>query len=168
MEKGKCPECDAVIGHLDFESEVTQWGHEWGTCDIHGDNQDWGDSEFNDGETNGTIYKCPECEREIDFEDIKSIDEIEEEEPVELNEDGEPIKQAEEPKTLFTSSTGTQPFPNYTSQNRQSVESLVCHECGHRANPIDANELSVLCIKCGAELIKENAETISFGGNKEE
>lgn len=164
MEKAKCAHCGEIIDHLRFESDVTQWGLEWGTADINGDCQDWQDSEFNDGETNETRYYCPNCEAAIDpwgNEDLISLDEDEdEEEPEELNEDGKPIKKTEpeEPKIKLLSFSDS-PMHSYV----RKVESLVCPECGYEGNPIDEDEKTVFCNKCGAELEKDRVKTLSFG-----
>ena len=153
MAEAKCPGCGNTIDHLDFESDVTQWGHEWGTCDIDGDNQDWGDSEFNDGETNETRYKCPDCEYELDLSELEEIEEEEEEK--ELNEDGEEISQAPEPTPKIK-------FVEPSPYNSNKVESLICPECGN-VNPIGTDEKDIMCIKCGADLVKDKVEAVAFG-----
>jgi hypothetical protein len=71
----ECPECHAMIDHLDWEGSYTEWGRCWGTRWSNNDYDDWDDQESNDSETQNKTYKCPECEMELE-EDFFETDTV--------------------------------------------------------------------------------------------
>jgi adenine-specific DNA methylase len=158
MPTGKCPHCEAEIERLNFESDVTQWGHEWGTADLDGDNMDYDDSEYTDGETGEVRYLCPVCEHELSPSDVIYDDNVptheENEIELEMNEDGEVIHPLPEE---------AQPIVLQGGNSSVTIKSMTCFHCGNKRNPIEDNEESVLCTKCGISLTKDNSEIIEFG-----
>jgi len=60
--EARCPECNDVIEHLNYSADV----REWGTCSLYGD-----DFNYSDADTGDTYYQCPECEKDINPDDIQ-------------------------------------------------------------------------------------------------
>lgn len=160
QETRVCPHCDAEITYLCFCSDITSYGTDTGTCDLDGENFDYnGETEYNDSDTNGTRYECPECGEGVYPGDLKcpGDEEEEQEEEVEYNEDGVPMRKIKEPEPKIVP---------IDTRNYSTVHSLLCPDCGNDLNPYEEeNEAKdgILCTKCGALLTKKNAKVISFG-----
>ena len=137
----KCPECDAEIDYLKFESDVTQYGTEWGTADLDGDNHDYTDSEFNDGNTEGTRYSCPECDATLDPEDLIDIDDEDEDEEVETVKVPPPVEGTENHPAVE---------PPDVYGGRTAVTMAICPQCGS-SRDTDPGEQQIICHRCDHE-----------------
>ena len=134
-ETKKCPHCDAELDHLAFESDVTNYGVEWGTCDLDGDNFDWQDSETHDGQTDETRYKCPECDVELNPDDLIDVDEEDDDEP-EVKQppaiEGDATDPAIESNSYGTSVTiATCPQCGASRDTDHGEQYIICHRCEH-------------------------------------
>lgn len=161
MDKGICPHCKKEIDFLEFESSVTSYGVDHGSCDLNGDDMDYqGETDYGDSETDSTRYLCPLCNEEIvDLEEIIDASKYNvKSKPPELNEDGKRIKKIKEKKPAIE----LREDDNY---HVMQVESLLCIECGNKNNPIDENEETIFCTKCGAEIKRLDAKIIHLNNN---
>ena len=61
----RCPHCSEEIDGLRYRTSVVQYGTEYGSCDIDGENEEWNDSSYNDEERVDEIltYECPNCKK---------------------------------------------------------------------------------------------------------
>jgi predicted RNA-binding Zn-ribbon protein involved in translation (DUF1610 family) len=59
-----------MIEQLFYECDHTSYERESGTCALDGTDCSGDDYDFQDGESENYTYKCPECNAEIDTEDI--------------------------------------------------------------------------------------------------
>ena len=90
----KCPECNDVIDYLTYSTDIN--GREWGSVNIiengsteegtpiahHGDDYDCSDTE--NGDWSGEmIYECPNCNNELDADQLIWTDDLIEEEKTE-------------------------------------------------------------------------------------
>lgn len=160
MDKAICPHCMEEIDHLDFENSITCYGSEGGTCNLDGDDMDFvGDIDYGDSETDSTRYNCPECGEEIEYIHnlVIAKENIINKSP-RLNEDGKIIKEKKQKKPAIE----LREDDNY---HVMQVESLLCIECGNKNNPIDENEETIFCTKCGAEIKRLDAKIIHLNNN---
>jgi len=85
-----CPYCREEISSLNYNASYSEtvYGTSYGTCDLEGE-----DTEFIDQDSNNSDgfnetdfeYRCPECDRYVDLNEL--LDKLEEEEEEEEEED---------------------------------------------------------------------------------
>ena len=73
-DKTICPHCGAEISYLDYTASIVHYGSEWGTATLEGA-FDESDYEIHDDDTSDIEYRCPECEKELQPEDLIDLDE---------------------------------------------------------------------------------------------
>lgn len=136
----KCPNCEAEISHLNVE----QSGYQYGSYNIETQDSDFSDSEFDfDGDY---YYKCPECNDEVDPNDLEECNEDNEDEEDEENS-SKMVIEIKEPN-----------IPNLFTKNDNECwkrDIAVCKKCG-QGYEFQDEEKEAECSKCGQALSKKS------------
>lgn len=142
-----CPDCHAEIDHLKYSADYTAYGHEYGTCSTDGSDWDQDDREesetCNDGDC---TYSCPECNNDIDPDDVLDED------PDDDCGDEEEIE-GSTPNTELTDG-GTnivRPGGRASSEVQPLTKYQECPKC-KTLNFLDGDS-SIFCSNCNEEII---------------
>ena len=172
-ESLKCPVCNREISHVYYKADAVERGTmsvytvqksrydaTLGRCvEIPGEFcVESGDAESDDCEWNGeTYYYCPECDAEIDLDDIKiqTFKKKEEIKPI------EPEDAVESETHIIIKEKHKQPPYNHTRRqgmpfDMNETQTLLCEECNHLFVYGEDGPFA-FCPSCGAEIdIEEN------------
>lgn len=135
-----CAHCDVEIDHLQYSSNVV----EWGSSDLDGSNMD-----CNDSDTQNTNYECPECNHEIDpDEDV-------------IERDYEDEQDEEDTTPKDTTKVVKVWKDDMFAESRYSIPSHImqCKKCEH-AFEVNNKETDVECVKCNTKLTSKNLITV--------
>jgi len=171
MAEVKCPKCKKEIGSVNFYCDYTEYGSAYGKADFNGDEEtDGNDSSGYD--TDNTKYECPECHKDLEYEDLENMEAIEDD--VELphpdqegyeyytGKDKEKIKVTEattEQGIVIEQNEGHEVFvykcPNCKTETPTEIikKSYISDE--------ETTYEDAICI-CGKELTKENSKIINY------
>jgi len=127
-----CPHCDTEIDHLDYNSNI----QEWGTCDLDGD-------DFNNrgSDINETEYTCPECEHNIDLYNDNFYENENEEKPIHNNN---------EPNDIIDN-----------EPNSYGLKFIICPNCSEKTE-IEHSSEEIECPKCKTIINRNNAKIINI------
>lgn len=143
-----CPneECETEITHLNYRADVVEYGSYY----IRN-----GDMDCNDSDTQNITYTCPECDEELDTDDVLDEDPNEGEEEVE-----EIISETEkaERNTRVIDFHNKDAFCN--KNNRISVNIIKCNKCSHMFNVEDNDMDDLTCTKCAQTITSKEKITI--------
>jgi len=160
-----CPHCNAEIDHLRYESRITSFGTEWGTCNTDGEDQDSDDSETNDTEYGDTTYYCPECDDEVTPEELMDEQPEDEDEDEEDSEDQNEYRESRTDREIVNiddlTDGGTR-IRNTDNSVRDHINSLIrtvkCPSC-QTENILtkrgfnEQQEKIIICSECNEEII---------------
>lgn len=158
MEKARCPECDRTIDHLSAKfyvrNYVTEFTHEHGTADLNGedfecDDSDVDDSETTDSETEERHYYCPECDKEIDPDDL-----------VYDEDDNNGQRSDQKPQPVQNEEPDLIERQNY--YHSVNLVFFAC-SCGEQLEVIcrdDKADEEIICFHCGRAVNKDTAKSI--------
>lgn len=133
-----CAHCDVEIDHLQYSSNVI----EWGSSDLDGASMDCNDSDIQE-----TNYECPECSESINpEEDVIQIDEEEEEENAPPKDTTKVVKVWKD--DMFAEGRYSRPS-----------KIMQCKKCEH-AFEVNDKDTDVECVKCNAKLTSKNLITV--------
>lgn len=79
MEK-KCPHCNAIIDHLRVAADYSEYGRAYGSKDIDSDYEDFDDIDCSDTDYYDYEYSCPECQEDVDEDDLLDVNEEDDDE----------------------------------------------------------------------------------------
>lgn len=143
-----CNHCNAEIDYLYYRADVVEYGR----CDIDG--SDWN---CNDSDTQEATYTCPECEREVDPDELYDEDPNEDEEEEEENDEERVVTQRDvEDRAIVQKVFDEKIF----SQRRTSgnVNIVICSNCKHSWSIFTRND--AVCPKCDTENYTNEVITI--------
>jgi hypothetical protein len=139
-----CPHFDHEIDRLNYNAHYTEYGNEYGSCSLSGDDCESDERNSDDGECNDYEYQCPECEHSL------SPDDIIEGNNMELSADSESDEDDEDDEDSDTDGGENVINPLRIPEQKPMKRSYVCPEC-HHVNFRDINEAS-FCEECSHEL----------------
>jgi ribosomal protein S27E len=148
--QARCPECYMAIDHLHYEADYNEWGTEHGQANIEGGDWSCDDRDCSDCESgqNETTYRCPECDAEIDIDDLEDINEDEENDEDDENETENEITESNS-EIITNRSAGT----DNTTRNFNDINRKECPECHHQ-NLINGDySEAIICETCNAEIL---------------
>ncbi len=155
-QKAECPRCGVLIDHLDIKEYGTDFTREsvtrYGESDLEGGDVEINDSNCNesdvsDSETDETHYFCPECEKEIDLDDIIYDDDV-----------GQ--NSHRKPQPLRTSESGLIEKSKYCYGI--NLIFFVC-SCGERLEAVSEDGKSneeIICFHCGKAINQKTAKSV--------
>ena len=150
-----CPHCHAEIDYLSYSADYTEYGTEYGTCSVTGDDWECDERNLNDTENNGnTNYECPECNETLDPDDV--LDELpEEDEDEEVSEEVTLTNTDNSEEDSITD--GGHLITPIRSNNIQVAEgfddySIKCPEC-EKENTYTSGDETIICENCNCEII---------------
>lgn len=147
-----CPECENEIGHLKYNAYYSESGSEWGTCDLNGDNREETDRECNDGDTSDYEFLCPECEHQVNPDDLLDYRPGEDPNEDEDDDEDEEVNVTETEDIINDTATIVRASNDYVdgTQQRKINGSIECPECHHIVFR-SLNE-SAICENCNHEI----------------
>ncbi len=159
-----CPHCNEEIDHLKYTSDYTEYGSEWGTCDLDGDDWNCDDRDFSDSENNNAEYQCPNCEHDIDIDELldelSDCDEENSEDDNQSNEESEDERESveEDANEGINVTDGGQEIINRSISNTEGPttnyrlsKTIKCPACS--INNFTENDSVIICIKCNHEIL---------------
>jgi len=118
-----CPECEEEIDHLNYNSNVNEWGSH---------NLRNGDEDCHDSETQETEYECPHCDHSVSPDDVLEDDPHEDDEVEENTEMTLPTSHTTREPTLVNEPSQRIISPTRTyscSSQQQEKEFVECSKC---------------------------------------
>ena len=114
---------------MDYRADYTEWGREYGTVNIHGE-EDCSERDAGESECNEYEYFCPECDGELEYDFFHDVDA--EGEDVD-SQNGKPAPVILNPTT-----------------NSESVDTITrpCPDCMNNISYL-ASDVEVECPHCG-------------------
>ncbi len=159
-----CPHCNEEIDHLKYTADYTEYGSEWGTCDLDGGDWDTSDRDPGDSENENTEYQCPNCEHDIDIDELLDElgddDEEDSEDEYESNEESEGERESvvEDVNARIDVTDGGQEIINRSISNTTGPitsyrisKTIKCPVCS--INNFTENDSVIICIKCNHEIL---------------
>jgi hypothetical protein len=145
-----CPHCSNEIDHLNYESNYSEYGDEYGRCNCDGSDWESEERNSNDGENSDTRYMCPECEHEVDPDEITDVREEDNDDDIvsELEQDYDPSDE----ECTDGGHQIVRPSTNniIIKPEKTLAKSVECPEC-HQINFRDLNE-ACICSNCNYEI----------------
>lgn len=162
-----CPHCNEEIDHLKYTADYTEYGSEWGTCDLDGNEWNSDDRDSSDSENDNTEYQCPECEHDIDIDEL--LDELNDCDDDDENEDDDDNRNNEEnenERVIAAADTneridvtdGGSEIINRSISNTEGPmtnyrlsKTTKCPECS--AVNFTEDDSVIICIRCNHEIL---------------
>jgi hypothetical protein len=150
-----CPECNNEIEGLDYVAHYDEWGSEYGTYDLANECHNSDERNGDDGETSDHLYTCPECEHDVNPDDVLDhLPDDEEEEEDEEMPDFDPESEPDnDDEVVIENAEVIRPQNNnfiLTEQQKRLSRSIECPKCKH-INFRDLNEAAI-CENCHHEI----------------
>lgn len=152
-----CPHCNAEIDNLKYEARITSYGTAWGECDLNGDGAEEDDCEYNDTDYDDYTYRCPDCEEEVDTDDL--LDEPDgDDEDDDFNSDDEEISCCADEISVETLTDGGcrvvkrgSSTEGARTEYAYGIKTKVCPSCG--VLNFTEDDSAIICLSCNAEII---------------
>jgi hypothetical protein len=141
-----CPRCNAEIDHLNYSCNYSEYGTESGISCTDGSDCESDDRSSGDYETDNYEYTCPECDAEIDPDDVTDEPDGDDDE----EEGNESVTHYENDGIAVSTNNGG----IVTRQDTPSIpyKTIKCPECG-QVNIFNNSNGSILCSKCNGDII---------------
>jgi hypothetical protein len=139
-----CPHCDHEIDRLNYNAHYSEYGMEYGSCNLNGDDCESDERNGDDGDTQDYEYQCPECDHELSPDDIINSDDDDSDSESDDDEDNE------DDEDNVTDGGDNVINPLRIPEQKPMKRSYICPEC-HHVNFRDPNEAS-FCEECSHEL----------------